>query len=545
MNAVWVTNSRSRIRRGAVPTRVRRRRGFIVLVVMVVVAMVTLAGLSFVMSLSIENKAVHRQGDQLQLTEALASGGELLRAFCSQSARDRDDAGGTDNNAAVFAEVALGADDDLDAAVRLRVLSPDDVDAPDGTRHAGLQNESARLHLGMLVEWERRHPGSAQAALLQLPGMSETAAAAILDWLDADEQPRPQGAEADYYASRGLPYEPRNGVPAVLEELLLVRDVGRAALLGAEADLNVPDLADQSAVATAVAAATTVAGDVPWSRVLTIYSAERNVTYDGQPRINLNDPDLKRLHAGLTEAFDRSWADFVVAWRQYGPAPGEVARPLASGPRGPSKAARPTRATRGAPSPTDETQVDLSTPPAHAIESALDLVGAAVILPAKSAADRDEPRPALFCPLEDDPQALRDQLPRLADLTTTRDEQVVTGRVNINLAPRCVLLGIPGVDATLADRILASRGTVTSAADLATRHGLWLLFEGLVDRAAMRELWPYITGAGDVFRAELEASRVDAARAVRAEVVVDASQSPPRQVYWRTLPAGPRPESAR
>ena len=59
----------------------RRRRGFIVLVVMIVIVMITLAGLSFVLTLSTENKAVHRQGDQLQSDEALASGMELLKAF--------------------------------------------------------------------------------------------------------------------------------------------------------------------------------------------------------------------------------------------------------------------------------------------------------------------------------------------------------------------------------------------------------------------------------------------------------------------------------
>jgi hypothetical protein len=186
----------------------RRRRGFIVLVVMIVIVMVTLAGLSFVLTLSTENKAVHRQGDQLQLDEALASGMELLKGFCSQSARQRSEAGGTQDNAAVFGNIMMPLAEGAGDAVALNIVSPDG-DRPAGEERFGLQNESARLHLAVLAEWERLAPGSGAAALLQLPGMSEATAAAILDWIDADGDLRPGGAEAEYYASQRLPYEPR------------------------------------------------------------------------------------------------------------------------------------------------------------------------------------------------------------------------------------------------------------------------------------------------------------------------------------------------
>ena len=106
---------------------------------------------------------------------------------------------------------------------------------------------------------------------------------------------------------------------------------------------------------------------------------------------------------------------------------------------------------------------------------------------------------SLACPLKEDSPELREQLSRLADLTTTTDQAVIPGRVNINEAPRCVLLGVPGLDPGTVDRILALRNTVADDSDLARRHALWLWTEGLVDRAAMRALWPYVTGGGDVF----------------------------------------------
>ncbi len=42
-----------------------------------------------------------------------------------------------------------------------------------------------------------------------LPGMTVEIADAILDYIDADEEPRPYGAESEYYRSSLVPIEPR------------------------------------------------------------------------------------------------------------------------------------------------------------------------------------------------------------------------------------------------------------------------------------------------------------------------------------------------
>jgi len=509
-----------------------RRRGFIVLVVMIVIVMVTLAGLSFVMTLSTENKAVHRQGDQLQLDEALSCGVELIKAFCSQSAQNRAEAGGTLDNAGVFGDVGIAVDGGAEAGLRLSILSPHGEESPGETPRYGLQNESARLHLGALIEWEQREPGAATAALLQLPGMSEATAAAILDWIDADGQTRPGGAEAEYYADQGLPYEPRNGVPALLEELLLIRDVSRELLLGADANRGFPAASGESPPAFSTAVDVREQ-DSSWAQLLTVYSAERNTTFDGRPRINLNEPDLNKLHGQLTEALERPWADFVVAYRQYGP----TENVPVSGPRRTRRmrTAGDARSARSGRRTANEVPLDLSVPAKHDIECILDLVGAAVVMPLRPDAPEGEPPAVVFGPLPDDPQALRDQLPRLADLTTTTGQQVLYGRVNVNEAPRSVLLGIPGLDPAVVDRILALRSTVADATDLGRRHALWLVTEGLVDRPTMRALWPYVTGGGDVFRARIAVRRSDSGRMARADAVVDAAVFPPRLVYWKSL----------
>ncbi len=58
-------------------------------------------------------------------------------------------------------------------------------------------------------------------ALLRAAGVDDRVAivAAILDWRDADHLPRLDGAEADTYLAAGLPWSPRTGPFAVVDEL--------------------------------------------------------------------------------------------------------------------------------------------------------------------------------------------------------------------------------------------------------------------------------------------------------------------------------------
>lgn len=52
-------------------------------------------------------------------------------------------------------------------------------------------------------------------------GAARTAADSLIDWIDDDEEPRPDGAEVDYYQSRGI--RPRNGPLQSIEELAVIR----------------------------------------------------------------------------------------------------------------------------------------------------------------------------------------------------------------------------------------------------------------------------------------------------------------------------------
>lgn len=62
----------------------------------------------------------------------------------------------------------------------------------------------------------------AQASLLDAAIADPVPAASLLDWIDPDDTPRAEGAEAEWYRERGLPV-PKNGPLADIAELLEVR----------------------------------------------------------------------------------------------------------------------------------------------------------------------------------------------------------------------------------------------------------------------------------------------------------------------------------
>ena len=55
-----------------------------------------------------------------------------------------------------------------------------------------------------------------------------------------------------------------------------------------------------------------------WAAYLTVYSRERNVDVDGNPRINLNGNDLTQLQSDLTDLLGQDLTTFVLAYRLFG-----------------------------------------------------------------------------------------------------------------------------------------------------------------------------------------------------------------------------------
>ena len=451
----------------------RRSRGMVLIIVVVVIFMISLAGLSFVTMMNVEYKAVQFDGDELQLQQIAGSGTEFLKVFLDRSRREQDEAGGTWNNPELFRGVPAYEDLQTRRRGRFSLLSPRTGEETAERARFGLDNESARLNLAMLLAWDAARPGAGREALMNLPGMTESIADSILDWIDVDSTPRQFGAEADYYQGLQLPYSPRNGVPQCLEELLLVRGMSRDLLFGPDGLPSRASDARPSGRAEMRRGSGAQRTTVPWASLLTVCSAERNRGYAGDWRIRVNDANLGDLYRRLGQKVDPSWARFIVAYRQLGPYEG-------------------TEATASDQS----LSIDPSAPARFRIASVLDLVGARIRVPSP---DGRSGR-VVASPLSTDPAAMREYLPKLMDGVTSFDGAVIRGRVNVNLAPREVLRAIPGLDRATVEQIVAARGNRNSVEDSNRRYATWLLTERVVDLARMRKLEPYLTAGGDVYR---------------------------------------------
>src|SRR5205807_2358577 len=147
--------------------------------------------------------------------------------------------------------------------------------------------------------------------LMTLPNMTDDVANSILDWMDPDEEPRSNGAESDYYTTLPTPYNAKNGPLDSLEELLLVRGVTPELLFGTDRNRN--GMRDNGEEADSTGQ------DRGWSAYLTVYTREKNIDGDGNPRIYLNDSDLSGLYDKLTAIVDPEVADFILAYKLYGP----------------------------------------------------------------------------------------------------------------------------------------------------------------------------------------------------------------------------------
>lgn len=483
----------------------------VIVVVGVVILLISLAAFGFLTLMQTENIASAARGDQLQAAAVAMSGREFLAAWLERPRAQRSGIAESDDASDWFAGVLVDGDEDArdrdSRQGRFSIVAPHSDETATRAWRFGYENESAKLHLGRLVQWERWLPGSARTALLNLPGMDESVADALLDWIDADDVPREQGAESEFYRGLQNPVAPRNAVPPALEELLLVRGVTRERLFGLDLNANFRVDRWEEDLARSEATAGSDRSALPWSRYLTLYSGERDETYDGQPRIPLNQPDLGALHRDLGAAFNVNWANFAVAFRQHGP-------------------------YRGGGEGEDAGQIplDLSAPPQHTIRSPLELIGVRVAIPQSGGG-----KPRIFdSPLSDDSVQMRDELPRWMDGVTVIGGAPIYGRVNVNLAPPEVLAGVPGIDAALAQRIVTARRLV-ALDDPSRRHAVWLLTDGLVDRAEMARLDRFLTTGGDVARCQIIGYYDARSPVARFETIVDGTDRPARQVYYKDL----------
>lgn len=624
-----------RPRRGAlrVPSA---RRGMALVLVLIVVALLALGGYTFSESMFTERRAAHAHGQRLRALAAAESGVAAAMRFLVQDPLLQAEYGGTYDNPLLFRGKLIADGPEATDRLRFSLIAPAQLDGYLFDVRFGIEDESARINLNALVELTSQNESSgsssssssssdlsssalgelsgdlfsmeselslgsspAASVLMRLPGMTEDVADAILDWIDEDSEPRPLGAEADYYASLMPPYAPANGPIKSIEDLLLVRGVTAQMLFGLDQDRNgVIDMRERAFEAELGIDNSDGAMDFGWSAYLTLHSAEGN-NQQGMPRINLNSEDLTQLHTELSELFDPEWADFIIAYRQYGPDS-----------QSSSGSSQPGAGSSREGGSTIGFAVDPSQPASVEISSILDLIDARVRIGESGGDDEgnsseddesrgrgsrggedrqgdssdrgddfsennnddqsgddassgggrgggrggdrsgggggrgsgddeeegeDSSETVLESPFLSDPAEMNAYLPLLLEATTVSPEAVIRGRININQAPRIVLEAIPGIAPETVEAIIANRISEAGAELPERQHPTWLLTEGLVDLETMKQLMPFVTTQGGVYRTTVVGYTDAPGPGVRLEVLIDATLGTPRILSWRDM----------
>ena len=547
-----------------------QRRGVVLIVVLVLVVMLSLAGFGFLSAMSTEYEAVRLHGSLLQARQTMVSAESQLLWLTGQPGRRREILGGLTSNPDLFggrtvdgllaaggesggagvaadsaeagpaaiaqlqSQAALAADD----AWRFSVIS---VDRPVGgvpTLRFGLTTESSKLHLATVLRWEQTTPGAGRQALLRLPGMTEIIADSLLDWMDADETARPQGAESEYYQGLGLAIRPANAVPQALEQLLAVRGMsawqlfatGAATNVAASAETGVnpassdvppeggdpivalplQELSTETFAEPGLNAETGAAAGTmrPLCELLTVWSAERLSQPDGTAKVNINQPDLNAIRASLQGRIPESLLQFLLLARVYGLT---ATTPTGAAEQGADAVPLPAGATAGA-----------------SLKSLGELVDGMVLVPAAGT----RPLTLVRSPLQST-QADSDLLFRqLTDVCSTEPGPVIAGRISLQEAPEEVLRSLPGLTIEQAASLAAQR---TRLQPFERRSLLWPVRAGVLTVEQWRAVLPELTDTGDVFQAELIVFRAVGGPLLRRKLILDAASGASRRVYWRDV----------
>jgi len=454
------------------------RTGVVLIIVLVAVAMLSLGAFSFAEMMRTEYESVLLSGRQVQSRALVDSAVANVQVMLLQDKPTIRDMGGIYDNATAFRGIVVAGDDDPAFRGNFTVVAPalDDYGVTGGVRF-GLEDESTRLNLNTLLQADEASEGSARQLLMALPGMTEQIADCILDWLDEDTEPREFGAESEYYTQlEPTPYDAKNGPLDTVEELLLIKDITPQLLFGIDDNRNgVIDPHESASGALAPGDPGDGSLSRGWSAYLTLHSAEANRNELGEPRIYVNGDDLQVLYDELVAKFDEQVATFIVAYRQNGKYTGS--REVDEGASG---------------------TLDLTGTGKRKIASVLDLIGSKTRVTFE---DQDD-RVTLGSPFKAGPGMLI-SLPLVMDNLTVSDAAAIPGRININQAPRTVMLGIPGMEPELVDQIISARANFDPTVDDPNhQHETWLLTDGILineegqpDLELMQSLMPLLQPA--------------------------------------------------
>lgn len=364
----------------------QQRSGVALILVVIVITLLTTAGLSFALLMQQSNRSAREASYRYQSQASVDSAKLVALAYAQLSADQRLQRGGHRDNAAFFAESLtiqdlssntlpdLNSDDswlenagetDTELAPIETDLMAEPIDPtqpglavfevptaesesanttsladPSVAIRFGLTDEATKLNLRRLLLWERQG-WEIRPMLQEGCGLTASQADLLLDWVDADSEPRPEGGEIQEYARRGLPYGPANRLPNSYQELLLIPEFDARRVYGsrwilpdarnidtAELDRELPDLSTRGSwvdqAQSTNAQQPFARSDIPLWETLALHDGHWARSPDGQSLWFANQVELNSLYQRLSEEFDESIATYLCLGRQFGFQEGHV-----------------------------------------------------------------------------------------------------------------------------------------------------------------------------------------------------------------------------
>lgn len=529
-----------------------RRTGVVLIAVLIVITLLALAAYQYAELMTAELKATDSAMRAAQARALAASGVHYTAAMLA----DRDSftsrlGSNPYDNSGAFQGIEVGYSDNARYRGRFSIVSPFSADETSngatGFRY-GATDETSKLNINALMQIDP----SGQVlynALLKLPNMTEDVADAIVDWVDPDDESRANGAESQSYSGMTPGYRCKNGPLDSIEELLLVRGVTADLLFGC--DINRNGVTDPGETAEGQP------DDRGWSVYLTVYTRERNIDSEFQPRTYLNDTDINKVSEALTNAVGPELADFILAYRLYGAYSGDSGGGGGgggSGGAGGGGGGGNQNIVTFSGGPINKNQLDMNRSP-QSIASIFALVNARVGVSTQSTQMTQSvmigPGGATIINMQQstvtvttvytsplsDPGKLRQMLPILLDKFTTRRDAEIPARINVNTAPAAVLATLPGLEETDVQNITSKRPNIADgeSVDPIFLTPAWLLSEANLTPAKLQAIERFVAARSQVFRVNSLGYFERGGPVARIEAVIDTNGGQPRIVYWRDL----------
>jgi type II secretory pathway component PulK len=509
------------------------RRGFILLLVLVATALLSFAVYAF-SSLMATSAAASRTGLQQLQRRQLAESAFTLAAEQIRRGETHP------LNKPVELELPNG--------IRGLVAVLPAMPADSGQPVFGFQNESAKLNVNTLpVQPSRRQ--QARRRLSVIPGITPAVADAIMDWLDPDDEPSENGAEAGWYLAQSPPRLPGNGPFRELEELLQVRGISAELLYGEDQNRNGlldPEENDGSFSLPPDNSDGVLQSGL--SEYLTTVSLESTRATGDQPQIWLNSPNLPQLYDQIQARLGSEAALYLTAARLIGinwlddvrPDQGEdqetrrlerleqAAERLRAQLGGPETGIAPGRTSTGI-----RGGLQLDRRPVFRFRSHVDLFGGQVRI-TKGGKDQ-----VLESPWPADAAAMERMLPQFEELFALDDAPTATGRININLATEPVLASVPGLSESQARAIRVLQPNRHSSEQQGFETVAWLVARGVLTPGELRVVAPLITTGGSMMSGIAVGQIRGLPAAAAIQFLCEFTGNRPRLLWIRDLPVLP------